>query len=51
MLLPQRTRRVLEPIAGWITAADRALFQMGMWESNGAKVRWILCAVKLQRRS
>jgi SAM-dependent methyltransferase len=50
MLLPPSVRSRLEPLAGWINAADRQLFRFGMWESNGSKVRWILCAVKLQRR-
>jgi SAM-dependent methyltransferase len=51
MLLPARARRLLEPFASWATAADRRLFQLGMWQSNGLRVRWILCAVKLQRRA
>jgi SAM-dependent methyltransferase len=50
MLLPARVRNRLEPLARWIHAADRQLFRFGMWESNGSKVRWILCAVKLRRR-
>lgn len=50
MLLPARVRRLLEPLASWATAADRRLFGLGMWESNGPRVRWILCAVKLRRR-
>jgi SAM-dependent methyltransferase len=50
MLLPARARRLLEPLAPWVTAADRRLFSLGMWESNGRRVRWILCAVKLRRR-
>ena len=50
MLLPSKVRQLLEPFASWATAADRSLFQLGMWESIGQKVRWILCGVKLQRR-
>lgn len=50
MLLPARGRRLLEPLASLATGADRLLFQLGAWESNGLKVRWILCAVKLQCR-
>lgn len=50
MLLPARSRRLLEPLASLTTAADRLLFRLRMWESNGLKVRWILCAVKLQHR-
>ncbi|HEX7336622.1 MAG TPA: class I SAM-dependent methyltransferase [Gemmatimonadales bacterium] len=50
MLLPPRARRLLEPLASWATAADRRLFGLGMWESNGRRTRWILCAVKLRRR-
>jgi SAM-dependent methyltransferase len=50
MLLPPKARSRLEPLASWIGAADRRLFRLGMWESNGSSVRWILCAVKLRRR-
>jgi SAM-dependent methyltransferase len=50
MLLPARVRRLLEPLASLATAADRRLFRLGMWEGNGLKVRWILCAVKLKYR-
>jgi SAM-dependent methyltransferase len=50
MLLPAAARRWLEPFASLAAAADRRLFRLGMWESNGLRVRWILCAVKLQRR-
>lgn len=50
MLLPAKVRRRLEPLASLATAADRMLFPLGMWESNGLKVRWILCAVKLEYR-
>lgn len=50
MLLPDRMRRRLEPFASLASAADRRLFRLGMWESNGARVRWILCAVKLRRK-
>jgi SAM-dependent methyltransferase len=50
MLLPAKGRRFLEPLASLATAADRLLFRLGMWESNGLRVRWILCAVKLQYR-
>ncbi|HEU5304161.1 MAG TPA: class I SAM-dependent methyltransferase [Gemmatimonadales bacterium] len=51
MLLPARSRRFLEPLASLAMAADRLLFRLGMWESNGLRIRWILCAVKLQRRA
>jgi SAM-dependent methyltransferase len=50
MLLPPAARSRLEPLASWIGAADRSLFRLGMWESNGSNVRWILCGVKLRRR-
>ena len=50
MLLPATGRRWLEPFASLAAAADRRLFRWGMWESNGLRIRWILCAVKLQRR-
>jgi SAM-dependent methyltransferase len=50
MLLPAGIRGPLEPFASWVKRADRTLFRLGMWESNGKEVRWILCGVKLQRR-
>ncbi|MEO7239168.1 MAG: methyltransferase domain-containing protein [Gemmatimonadales bacterium] len=50
MLLPAKARRFLEPLAFLAAAADNRLFRLGMWESNGLKVRWILCAVKLEYR-
>jgi cyclopropane fatty-acyl-phospholipid synthase-like methyltransferase len=51
MLLPANRRRWLEPMASWAYGADRLLFRHRMWESTGLRNRWILCGVKLRRRS
>jgi cyclopropane fatty-acyl-phospholipid synthase-like methyltransferase len=49
MLLPPAPRRVLEPLASAVYAADRWLFRHRMWESTGLRNRWMLCGVKLRR--
>ncbi len=49
MLLRPKHRRLLEPLAFLVQAVDRALFRLGLWENNGRRPRWILCAVKLRR--
>jgi SAM-dependent methyltransferase len=51
MLLTEQSRQRVERFAGVVYALEQRLFRLGMWENAGLEKRWILCAVKLERRA